>query len=90
MLRRPEIRDGVQKSRERELVMLRRKLEYQLACVKTREQPGGAAGLARVLNGFKDMEAGVSVDQSKLTLEDMMAEDPDAGRKACVKDCLNK
>jgi len=85
-----EIRKGVLKTKSRELVSLRRKLVQQAEQVKMNAALAELNSLNDVLGTIKDMMIEIDEDPTKLSVEDLTAEDPNAKRNKKVAEFLGK
>ncbi len=83
-----KIRQGVLKTKSRELISIRRKLVLQLESVKMNESLGEIDTLSDVLSVIKDMSLEIAEDPTKFSIEDMTEDDPDAGRKQSSREFL--
>lgn len=84
-----EIRKGVLKTKSRELVSLRRKLVQQAEQVKMNAALAELNSLNDVLGTIKDMMIEIDEDPTKLSVEDLTAEDPNAKRNKKVAEFLS-
>ena len=80
-----EIRQGVLKKKKREVANLRLKLVQQAEQVKMNAALAEIEGLKDVLGTISDMMVEIDEDPTKLSVEDLTAEDPDAAKKARIK-----
>lgn len=80
-----EIRQGVLKKKKRELANLRLKLVQQAEQVKMNAALAEIEGLQDVLGTISDMMVEIDEDPTKLSIDDLTAEDPDAAKKARIK-----
>lgn len=80
-----EIRKGVLKAKKRELVSLRRKLVQQAEQVKMNSALAEIGQLNDILGTIKDMMIEVDEDPTKLSLDGLTAEDPNAKRNKAVR-----
>ncbi len=80
-----EIRKGVLKTKKRELAALRRKLVQQAEQVKMNAALAEIGDLNNVLGTIKDMMIEIEEDPTKLSLDDITADDPNAKRNKAVK-----
>ena len=80
-----KIRQGVLKTKARELQSTRLKLVQQGEQVKMNAELAKIGELTGVLGVIKDMMLEIDEDPTKLSLEDMTSEDPDAKKKKKVK-----
>ena len=83
------IRKGVLKTKKRELVSLRMKLVQQAEQVKMNAALAEIGELKESLGVIKDMMIEIDEDPTKLSIEDLTAEDPNAKRKSKVNSFLN-
>ncbi len=88
VVKKVKIRQGVLKTKTRELRSIRRKLVLQLEQVKMNEALGEIDELTDVLGTLKDMSLELSEDPTKLSLDDITEEDPDAERKQSAEEFL--
>ncbi len=88
VVKKVEIRQGVLKTKSRELRSIRRKLVLQLEQVKMNEALGEIDAFTEVLGVLKDMSLEISEDPAKLSLDDITEEDPDKARKQSAEDFL--
>ena len=88
VVKKVEIRQGVLKTKARELRSIRRKLVLQLEQVKMNEALGEIDSFTEVLGVLKDMSLEISEDPAKLSLDDITEEDPDKARKQSAEDFL--
>ena len=79
------IRKGVLKAKKRELVSLRMKLVQQAEQVKMNAALAEIGNLKDVLGTIKDMMLEVDEDPTKLSAEDLTAEDPNVKRERKIK-----
>ena len=79
------IRKGVLKVKKRELVSLRMKLVQQAEQVKMNAALAEIGNLKDVLGTIKDMVLEIEEEPTKLSVEDLTAEDPNAKRNKKVK-----
>ena len=84
-----KIRQGVLKTKTRELRTIRRKLVLQLEQVKMNQALGEIDELTDVLGTIKDMSIELDEDPTKLSLDDITEEDPDAARKQSAEEFLD-
>lgn len=89
ILRKVGIRKGVLKTKKVELRTLRRNLSQQAEQVKMNAALAELGALNDILGTMKDLMLDIDEDPSKLTLDDLTAEDPNAKRNRKVKDFLN-
>ena len=87
--RKVAIRKGVLKKKKRDLVNLRMKLVQQAEQVKMNAALAEIGSLNDVLGTIKDMMIEIDEDPTKLSVEDMTEEDPDAKRNSKVNSFLN-
>ena len=80
-----EIRKGVLKTKKRELITLRRKLVQQAEQVKMNSALSEIGQLNDVLGTIKDMMLEIDVDPTKLSLDDLTADDPNIKRNKAVR-----
>lgn len=80
-----EIRKGVLKTKKRDLITLRRKLVQQAEQVKMNAALSKIGQLSDVLGAIKDMMIEIDEDPTKLSLDDLTAEDPNAKRNKTVR-----
>ncbi|MBP5321768.1 MAG: hypothetical protein J6334_12345 [Kiritimatiellae bacterium] len=80
-----EIRKGVLKTKKRDLIALRRKLVQQAEQVKMNAALAEIGQLNDVLGIIKDMMIEIDEDPTKLSLDDLTAEDPNAKRNKAVR-----
>lgn len=83
------IRKGVLKAKKRELVTLRMKLVQQAEQVKMNAALAELGDLKASLGTIQDMMLEIDEDPTKLSVEDMTAEDPNAKRNKKVSNFLN-
>ena len=83
------IRKGVLKTKKRELVSLRMKLVQQAEQVKMNAALAEIGELKESLGVIKDMMIEIDEDPTKLSIEDLTAEDPNAKRNSKVNSFLN-
>lgn len=83
------IRKGVLKTKKRELVSLRMKLVQQAEQVKMNAALAEIGNLKDVLGTIKDMMIEIDEDPTKLSVEDLTAEDPNAKRNKKARNFLN-
>lgn len=88
IVRKVKIRQGVLKTKTRELRSIRRKLELQLEQVKMNKALGEIGTLTDILGTIKDMSVELAEDPTKFSLEDMTEGDSDASRKRSASDFL--
>lgn len=88
VVRKVEIRQGVLKTKSRELRSIRRKLVLQLEQVKMNQALGEIDALSDVLATIKDMAIEIDEDPTKLSLDDVTEEDPDKARRQSAEDFL--
>jgi hypothetical protein len=82
------IRRGILKSKKRDLVSLRMKLVQQAEQVKMNSALAEIGDLKAALGTIKDMMLEIDEDPTKLSIEDITAEDPNAERNKKVSDFL--
>jgi len=87
--RKVGIRKGVLKTKKRELVSLRMKLVQQAEQVKMNAALAELGDLQASLGTIQDMMIEIDEDPTKLSVEDMTAEDPNAKRNKKVNSFLN-
>ena len=83
------IRKGVLKTKKRELVSLRMKLVQQAEQVKMNAALAEIGELKESLGVIKDMMIEIDEDPTKISVEDLTAEDPNAKRNSKVDSFLN-
>ena len=83
------IRKGVLKTKKRELVTLRMKLVQQAEQVKMNSALAEIGELKASLGTIQDMMIEIDEDPTKLSVEDLTAEDPNAKRNKKVSNFLN-
>jgi len=83
------IRKGVLKTKKRDLVNLRMKLVQQAEQVKMNAALAEIGDLKASLGAIQDMMIEIDEDPTKLSVEDMTAEDPNAKRNKKVNSFLN-
>ena len=83
------IRKGVLKTKKREVTSLRMKLSQQAEQVKMNAALAEVGDLKSSLGAIRDMMLEIDEDPAKLSVEDLTAEDPDAGRNRKVNAFLN-
>lgn len=83
------IRKGVLKKKKRDLTNLRMKLVQQSEQVKMNAALAEIGALNDVLGTIKDMMIEIDEDPTKLSVEDMTEEDPNAKRNKKVNSFLN-
>ena len=83
------IRKGVLKTKKRELVSLRMKLVQQAEQVKMNAALAEIGELKESLGVIKDMMIEIDEDPTKLSIEDLTAEDPNSKRNSKVNSFLN-
>ena len=83
------IRKGVLKKKKRDLTNLRMKLVQQAEQVKMNAALAEIGALNDVLGTIKDMMLEIDEDPTKLSIEDMTEEDPNAARNKKVSNFLN-
>lgn len=82
------IRKGILKTKKRELVSLRMKLAQQAEQVKMNAALAEIGDLKAALGTIQDMMIEIGEDPTKLSVEDLTAEDPNAKRNKKVSDFL--
>ena len=87
--RKVEIRQGALKAKRRELASLRLKLVQQAEQVKMNAALAEIGELKDVLGVIKDMMLDIDEDPTKLSVEDLTAEDPDAKKRKAVRAFLD-
>ena len=85
-----EIRKGELKTKKREITSTRRKLVQQAEQVKMNAALAEISELKEVLGTIQDIMLEIDEDPSKLSIEDLTAEDPKEKRNRRVSDFLNK
>ena len=80
-----EIRKGVLKTKKRELTALRRKLVQQSEQVKMNAALAEIGQLNDMLGTIKDLMVEIDEDPTKLSLDDLTAEDPNEKRNKAVR-----
>ena len=80
-----EIRKGVLKTKKRDLITLRRKLVQQAEQVKMNAALAQIGQLNDVLGTIKDMMLEIDEDPTKLSIDDITEEDPNAKRNKAVQ-----
>ena len=88
--RKVKIRQGVLKSRARELQSTRLKLVQQGEQVKMNAELAKIGELTDILGVIKDMMLDVDEDPTRLSLEDLTSDDPDAAKKRKIRAFLDK
>lgn len=83
------IRQGVLKKKARELSSLRLKLVQQAEQVKMNAALAEIGDLSSVLGVIKDMMLDIDEDPTKLSVDDLTADDPDAAKKSAVRAFLD-
>ncbi len=83
------IRKGVLKKKKRDLVSLRMKLVQQAEQVKMNTALAEIGQLNDILGTIKDMMIEIDEDPTKLSVEDMTEEDPNAKRNKKAASFLN-
>ena len=83
------IRKGVLKTKKRDLVSLRMKLVQQAEQVKMNAALAEIGDLKAALGTIQDMMIEIDEDPTKLSVEDLTAEDPNAKRNKKVNSFLN-
>lgn len=89
IVRKVGIRKGVLKTKKRELVSLRMKLVQQAEQVKMNAALAEIGSLKDVLGTIKDMMIEIDEDPTKLSVDDLTAEDPNTQRNKKVRSFLN-
>lgn len=89
ILKKVTIRKGVLKTKKRELVSLRMKLVQQADQVKMNAALAEIGQLQESLGVIKDMMLEIDEDTSKLSLDELTAEDPNAARNKKIQNFLN-
>ena len=84
-----EIRQGILKAKRRELSKLRSALVQQAEQVKMNAALAQIGDLSNVLGTIKDMMIEIDEDPTKLSVDDLTAEDPNAKRNKAVRAFLN-
>lgn len=84
------IRKGVLKTRKRDIVSLRMKMAQQAEQVKMNAELAEIGELKASLGVIQDTMLEIDEDPTKLSIEDMTTEDPNAKRNAKVKDFLDE
>lgn len=87
--KKASIRKGVLKRKKRDLMNLRMKLVQQAEQVKMNAALAEIASLNDVLGTIKDLMLEIDEDPTKLSVEDMTEEDPNAGRNEKINAFLN-
>lgn len=83
------IRKGVLKTKKRDIVSLRMKLVQQAEQVKMNAALAEIGNLKAALGAIQDMMIEIDEDPTKLSVEDLTAEDPNAKRNKKVNSFLN-
>ena len=83
------IRKGMLKTKKREVISLRSKLTQQAEQVKMNSALAEIGQLNDILGTIKDMMIEIDEDPTKLSVEDLTAEDPNAKRDKKVNAFLN-
>ena len=83
------MRKGMLKAKKRELTGLRRKLVQQAEQVKMNAALAEIGNLKDVLGTIKDMMIEIDEDPTKLSIDDLTAEDPNAKRNKAASSFLN-
>ena len=83
------IRKGILKTKKREVVSLRMKLVQQAEQVKMNAALAEIGDLKAALGTIQDMMIEIDEDPTKLSVEDLTAEDPNAKRNKKVNSFLN-
>lgn len=84
------IRKGVLKTKKRELISLRRKLNQQAEQVKMNAALAEIGALEEVLGTVHDLMLEIDEDPAKLSVDDLTAEDPNEKRDSKVRAFLAK
>lgn len=79
------IRQGVLKKKKREVINLRLKLVQQAEQLKMNEALAEIEGLKDVLGMISDMMVEIDEDPTKLTVEDLSADNPDDAKKDRIR-----
>lgn len=87
--KKASIRKGVLKTKKRDLVSLRMKLVQQAEQVKMNAALAEIGDLKAALGTIQDMMIEIDEDPTKLSIEDLTAEDPNAKRNKKVNSFLN-
>ena len=87
--KKASIRKGVLKTKKRDLVSLRMKLVQQAEQVKMNAALAEIGDLKAALGTIQDMMIEIDEDPTKLSVEDLTAEDPNAKRNKKVNSFLN-
>lgn len=87
--RKVTIRKGVLKTKKRELVSLRSKLVQQAEQVKMNAALAEIGQLNDILGTIKDMMIEIDEDPTRLSIDDLTAEDPNVKRNKKVNSFLN-
>lgn len=85
-----DIRQGVLKTKIRDLRSLRLKLVQQSEQVKMNAALTGIGDLSSTLGIIKDLVLDIDEDPTELSIDDLTAEDPDEAKKKKVREFLNK
>ena len=84
------IRQGVLKTKARELSSLRLKLVHQAEQVKVNAALAEIGDLSSVLGTLKDMTLEIDEDPGQLSLDDLTSGNPDAAKKSAVRAFLDE
>lgn len=87
--RKVSIRKGILKTKKRELLTLRRNLNQQAEQVKMNAELAQISELSGVLGTMKDLMLEIDEDPTRLSLDDLTAEDPKKASHRKVSDFLN-
>jgi len=87
--RKVSIRKGILKAKKRELVSLRMKLVQQAEQVRMNAALAEIGSLGDVLGTIKDLMLAIDEDPTKLSLDDLTTEDPDARRRKAARAFLD-
>ena len=88
--RKVAIRKGVLRIKKRETLALRMKLVQQAEQVKMNAALAEVGALGEVLGTVKDLMIEIDEDPTKLSVDDLTAEDPDARRRKAARAFLDK
>ena len=80
-----EIRQGILRKKKREVANLRLRLVQQAEQVKMNAALAEIEGLKDILGTISDMMVEIDEDPTKMSVDDLTAEDPDAAKKARIK-----
>lgn len=83
------IRKGILKTKKRDIASLRMKLVQQAEQVKMNAALAEIGDLKAALGTIQDMMIEIDEDPTKLSVEDLTAEDPNAKRNKKVSNFLN-